>query len=319
MELSQLKYFLTVANCGQISQAANLLYVSQSAISMSISRLEKELNVKLFERKGRSITLTQNGKLFLDLITPAMAELDFAKTQIMAAAQMEPDVVVLSVEAPDFSTNYERIYCRLHPDVRFRQTMDTTEGTRQKLMCKSVDFAITFEPFSDPDIISIRLLTEPVLVQLSIHHPLSGRDSLMLRELRDTPFVSFSSQFSFRRWNDGMCYMAGFRPEICFEVCDTQSLMSIVYSNNAAAFIGRSTWESNNHTAEFPTINDGHVRAIPVLDKHCVRSMYLSFNKSRLLTPAAKDFQNFASRFQAALDQAGSWRAGEQLLLNQSL
>ena len=36
MELSQLKYFLTVANCGQISQAANLLYVSQSAISMSI-------------------------------------------------------------------------------------------------------------------------------------------------------------------------------------------------------------------------------------------------------------------------------------------
>lgn len=315
MELSQLKYFLTVANCGQISQAANLLFVSQSAISMSISRLEKELNVKLFERKGRSIALTQNGKLFLDLITPAMAELDFARAQIMAAAQMEPDVVMLSVEAPDFATNYERIYCRLHPDVRFRQTMDTTESTRQKLMCKSVDFAITFEPFSDPDIISTQLISEPVLVQLSIHHPLSGRDSLLLRELSDTPFVSFSSQFSFRRWNDGMCYMAGFRPNICFEVCDTQSLMSIVYSNNAAAFIARSTWESNNHTAEFPTINDRQIRAVPVLDKHCVQSMYLSFNKSRLLTPAAKDFQNFAARFQAVMEQTGSWRAGEQVLL----
>ena len=61
MELAQLKYFLTVANCGQISQAASMLYVSQSGISMSISRLEKELGIGLFERKGRSFQLTKSG------------------------------------------------------------------------------------------------------------------------------------------------------------------------------------------------------------------------------------------------------------------
>lgn len=47
MELSQLKYFLTVANCGQISQAANLLYVSQSAISMSIRLITEPVLVQL--------------------------------------------------------------------------------------------------------------------------------------------------------------------------------------------------------------------------------------------------------------------------------
>lgn len=314
MELSQLNYFLTVANCGQIAQAASVLYMSQSAISMSISRLEKELGIKLFERKGRSIILTRNGKLFLDMITPALAELDFAKRQIMAAQQREPDVLTLSVEAPDFATNFERLYRQKHPDVRFRQAMDTTEATRRKLMCKTVDFAITFEPVSAPEIQFQQLLSEPVLVQLPAQHPLAQRDGIWLSELSEMPFVSFSAEYSFRRWNDAMCFMAGFQPNIYFEVCDTQSLMSLVHSGNAAAFIGQSTWESNIHTADYPTINDGYIRAVPLLDKHCTRNMYLCSNKSRLLPPAAKDFKTFATLFYAAINQHGNWKAAAEQL-----
>lgn len=314
MELAQLKYFLTVANCGQISQAASMLYVSQSGISMSISRLEKELGVGLFERKGRSLQLTKSGKRFQELIAPAMAELEFAREQIVAFDSLEPDVVSLSIELPDFATGFEQIYCKLNPEVRFRQTMDTTETVHHKLLCKTVDFALTFEPFQDPEILSQRILCEPALVQLSKEHPLFTRRSISLPELRDSEFVSFSPDYSFRRWTDGLCGMSGFRPKVTFEVCDTQSLMQLVSESGAAAFVGKTSWDtfvqSSNGVPMIP------VRAIPLIEPHCIRNIYLSYNRERILTPAAKEFWEYALRFQAAFLKLGTMDLVTQWLLS---
>lgn len=65
MELLQLKYFKTVAELGKISEAAKALYISTPALSTSISRLEKELGVQLFDRFAKRIELNSQGELFL--------------------------------------------------------------------------------------------------------------------------------------------------------------------------------------------------------------------------------------------------------------
>lgn len=316
MELTQLKYFLAAANCGQIVQAAEMLHISQSAVSMAISRLEKELGVDLFERQGRSIRLTRHGESFAHMITPAMAELDFAANQ-MRTAQQEPDTITLSVEMPDFATLFESIYCTLHPEARFRQGMDPTDVTRKKLVCGQVDFAISFEPFSDPDISSILLMQDPVLVQLSASHPLAGRDGIYLSELADTKFVSFSPEYSFRRWTDGMCYLAGFRPDVCFEVGDGQSMFHVVRYRNAATFIGLSTWTEDDYAAEPDVNEEDDVKAIPLLDKHCFRSAYLSYNKNRIITSETKSFLDYALQFKSAIERFGTLSLARKWLISQ--
>ena len=317
MELTQLKYFLAAANCGQIVQAAEMMHISQSAISMAISRLEKELGVALFEKRGRSIHLTKNGENFVSMITPAMAELDFAASQMLAADRVEPDTITLSVEMPDFATTFECIYCALNPSARFRQGMDPTEVTKQKLTCEKVDFTLSFEPFSDPDISTILLLQEPVLVQLSSAHPLFERESIRLSELAETPFVSFSPEYSFRRWTDGMCFLAGFRPDVCFEVGDTQSMLSIVQYRNAATFIGRSTWEEDQDTPELAPAASESVRAIPLADKHCQRSIYLSYNKNRILTSDLRSFLDYAMQFKTAMERFENLTDSKKWLVSQ--
>ena len=62
MELQQLKYFKTVAEVGKISEAAQAMFVSAPALSASISRLEKELGMPLFERTNNSIKLNSKGR-----------------------------------------------------------------------------------------------------------------------------------------------------------------------------------------------------------------------------------------------------------------
>jgi DNA-binding transcriptional LysR family regulator len=66
MNILQMKYFLTAAACLNFTQAANLLYISQPALSRQISTIEEELEVTLFTRTNRSVELTECGKFLRD-------------------------------------------------------------------------------------------------------------------------------------------------------------------------------------------------------------------------------------------------------------
>jgi len=79
MELQQLKYFKTVAQIGKISEAAEALFISAPALSTSISRLEKELGMNLFDRSSNRIVLNAQGQIFLKYVNQVFASLDSAK------------------------------------------------------------------------------------------------------------------------------------------------------------------------------------------------------------------------------------------------
>ena len=317
MELTQLKYFLAAVNCGQIVKAAEMLHVSQSAVSMAVSRLEKELGVELFEKEGRGIRLTKNGSTFVEMITPAIAELDFAQKQMLIAESKEPDTILLSVEIPDFATTLERIYLKMQPSVRFRQAMDTTETAEKKVLMDQVDFCLSYEPIKSPDVTSIHVMTERVLVQLRSDHPLAGRESLSLYELADTPFLSFAPEYSFRRWSDGMCLLAGFKPNIFFEACETQSLIAMVQFHGAAALIPQSAQYMNENIEAFST-GEKNIRTIPLTDNFCVRHAYLSYHQKRILSEDAKAFLDFVIQFKAAMERLDDVGKAEEFLLSDS-
>ena len=76
MDLLQLQYFRTIAQYENLTKAAQALFVSQPNLSTSLSRLEEDLGVKLFERRRGKIALTSNGKLFLTYVERVLGELD---------------------------------------------------------------------------------------------------------------------------------------------------------------------------------------------------------------------------------------------------
>ena len=76
MELSQLRYFSAVAQLGNMSKAAETMFVSQPNLSTSLSRLEEEIGVPLFERRRGKITLNQSGECFLHYVDHALSALE---------------------------------------------------------------------------------------------------------------------------------------------------------------------------------------------------------------------------------------------------
>lgn len=88
MELLQLKYFQTAARLQHISRAADELNVTQPSLSITISRLEDELGVRLFDRKGRNVKLNKAGQAFLDRVNTVFCELESAKEEVQEISGM---------------------------------------------------------------------------------------------------------------------------------------------------------------------------------------------------------------------------------------
>ena len=82
MELRQLKYFISVANHGSFTAAAEELHVSQPALGTQVKKLEEELNVNLFDRNFHGVELTQAGSRFLSHAKDILEKIDFASHDI---------------------------------------------------------------------------------------------------------------------------------------------------------------------------------------------------------------------------------------------
>lgn len=76
MEIEQLKYFLAVCDCKQMTQAAERLFISQSSLSKHISQLEKEVGVPLFDRTGRTLHITTAGMDFAEFARETVNKAD---------------------------------------------------------------------------------------------------------------------------------------------------------------------------------------------------------------------------------------------------
>ena len=84
--LQQLRGFLAVANTASITEAAQQLRLTPSSVSIQIKKLEQELGVQLFERARKGLILTGSGKLFLEIVLPAMESLRHAEVMVKDTA-----------------------------------------------------------------------------------------------------------------------------------------------------------------------------------------------------------------------------------------
>ena len=101
MELSQLRYFIAVAELGNMSKAAETLFVSQPNLSTSISRLEEEVGAPLFERRRGKISLNQNGALLLKNVKKAVAILDAGVQAVREQSAGQEDALSLACMIDD--------------------------------------------------------------------------------------------------------------------------------------------------------------------------------------------------------------------------
>ena len=188
MELIQLKYFKTVAQTGKISDAAQALFISSPALSTSISRLEKELGVPLFNRTGNKITLNQQGQILLRYVNQIFSNIECAKTEMKQSLMHQGQHISIASVASAQWVDLITAFSQENPHF----TLSCTSLTQSELSGSGLQAQHNFlfsanediPPFYQNELESVVLFQDCPVIMVHPEHPLAREKSIDLQQLQ---------------------------------------------------------------------------------------------------------------------------------------
>ena len=190
MELQQLKYFLTAAQMGHMTRAAESLFISQPALTRSIRRLEQELGQKLLARKGRGIVLTEYGQRFYSHVQRIFEELeqDELEREDLKSRRQPPIRIGTCISGVALPVLED--YHQLHPEIQFiHESFPGSKGMLEWLSAGNLDLGFCDAPLLPAALRHTILWEDQLYVLLHKSHRLSSAEVLTFSALRQETLI----------------------------------------------------------------------------------------------------------------------------------
>lgn len=185
MELRQLEYFREIASTGSINEAARHLNMSQPPLSYQIRQLENELNVKLFDRTSKGVTLTEAGKLLYDRSGNLLEYARSTELEVSKTGKKRILRIGLTPTTVDTIMPYISQFSKKNPDVNFEVHDGITYSLYQYLLDGIIDISVARTPLRLDEVSYMELCSEPMIA-------VSAPQNIVSKTAADTP-DTFSS------------------------------------------------------------------------------------------------------------------------------
>ncbi|MFB6842157.1 LysR family transcriptional regulator [Streptomyces sp. NPDC056361] len=236
----RLAYFAAVARHEHVTRAAAEMGVPQSTLSRAMVRLEQDLGVSLFARRGRTVSLTPAGRRFLTAAERALAEVERAADTVRADADPTAGRVAfgfLHTMGSETVPGLIRAFRVDHPGIRFTLVQNYGEAMIERLRAGDLDLCLTSPVPDAPDLVARRLDEQRLRLVVPDDHRLAGRRRVRLAEAADETFVTLEPGYGLRRITDDLCAEAGFKPRIAFEGEEAETLRGLVAAGLGVALL----------------------------------------------------------------------------------
>ena len=279
MNYNALCYFSVLAQVEHYTIAAARLGISQPSLSSAIHNLEADLGgVKLFEKVGRNIRLTEDGRFYQEKVDAALKELHTATMVLRDSKSGAPVVIRLGVVSGVMDGLVAKKiveYNKTNERIRFHITETSAESLMDMVRQEKLDMAIVDATDRDRSLHFRMLKQQDVYVAVSEHHPLADRETIELQDVASEPQIVFNYDLgkSFKEWATGSPMD---RSVIC-TVDTVQSALSLVAAGMGIAFI-----------PETCVLSRPGVRFIPMNNWH--QALYMCILYDKWLEPPVWDF-----------------------------
>lgn len=239
MNYNHLLYFSVLAELEHYTQAAVRLGISQPSLNNAIHNLENDLGgVKLFEKVGRNIRLTEQGRFYQYKVDAALKELQSAANILRDSTDVAPLVIrlglvsgtlggILSAEITKYTTENQRI--------RFQITESSSENLMALLQKEQLDMAIVDSISRDPSFHFRTLCKRDFYVAFHKDHPLANKEIVEPTDIISLPQIAlhYDGSNSFQEWANG----SSMNENIICQVNTAQAALDMVESGMGIAFI----------------------------------------------------------------------------------
>ncbi|MCD8223192.1 MAG: LysR family transcriptional regulator [Clostridiales bacterium] len=242
MTTRQMYYLVTIADQRNLSAAANILGISQPALSKFLTEYEDSLGFLLFLRYHRQLTPTAAGRCVIDYAQRILDEQIRMLQTIRTVTNNQHAHIRLATAPNRGAIIYSRIYnefSRRYPDISLSLTELYASEQPSAIQHGKIDLAIGAGKTSDK-VTDLPFAFEELLVSLPVSHPMSWAKSIRLSDLKDTPFVLQGERHSIRILADELFREAGFSPLVAFESNDVILIDSMLHQAVGAGLVSQA-------------------------------------------------------------------------------
>lgn len=293
MELTQIRYFIAVAQCQNMSQAALQLHIAQPSLSKAITKLEAELGFPLFDRHGRRIVLNDEGRRFLKGALAMVRELDdtvFDVREMMQAPVARLTVGITGNNA--LLTDALMRFAELHPEVRFHLQCNIEEQPNVDINCYDMLVYPKNERYKkfNGDV----LCRDPYLLAVAYEHPLYQRIASKPREEFKGVAVDdlVDEEFVFMRYSGDvvetpyeLCVGRAIRPRVRVFTNSQDMHRQVIATGRAIGFVAKSS--SGSYAS------DAAICLVPLLDKDFKEDVMVCFKRDKHLSATGKLLRDY--------------------------
>lgn len=278
-----MRYFQVLAHHQHMTRAAEELNISQAALSTMITRLERELGMRLFDRKNRAIFLNQNGKTLLRRVNHILVEVDDSKRELLDKVHESEMVISLAVTSPQFLTGMAA-FIQQYPKYKWKQQVEEVRNILPLLLTGQIDLALTSPGIYHEDLDSNLLLRDEFKIAVYPGHRLANRKSVPLSEIAHERLIMLQKNMPFRIQTDQLFDDLGIKPNYIME-CDHMLRRELINANVGIGIASSS--------ASFRHLYDSQIIFLDIEDVQRTRDVVLTCRKNRYMTKAAREFATY--------------------------
>src|SRR5208282_4447309 len=202
MDFDRLKLFRDVAHSRSISKGAGINGISQSAVSQYLQDLEEQMGMTLLDRASRPLTVTEAGKLYLDMCRDILSRRDeFQVALDVLKGEVEGTVRVASIYSVGLSelSRLEKEFVRRYPQARIEVEYLRPEKVYEAVATDRADLGLMSYPEATKDVTVLPWRREEMAVAASPYHPLAMNSEVRPEDLEGLDFVGFDEDLPIRK------------------------------------------------------------------------------------------------------------------------
>jgi DNA-binding transcriptional LysR family regulator len=295
MEDHRLRAFCLAIEMKSFSKAAEAKFMTQSAMSHLIKKLEDELGVQLFMRKGKTVIPTTAGRLLYDHAKLILEQFKKMEADIYALMQrvkgtlsIGADVTAATYLLPQVFYGFSRDY----PEVKVDLSVSSTVRIINDLHEGKTDMGIIGGPIKKSMVFMEEIAEDEIVIIASDDNPLTKKKTLTSEDLVSQPFIMPEAGSGIRELIDGFLLRLGVDLEhikVSMTLGNPELIVQMVQSGLGVSFV--SKW------SVFKATQEGRIRLLTVPGTKLRRKFYLVSPHREPTTMVAKTFRNFVKRY----------------------
>ncbi|MEK3733633.1 MULTISPECIES: LysR family transcriptional regulator [Paenibacillus] len=239
----ELDVFAVVVEQSSINKASKLLNLSQPAVSRKIAKLEDELGLQLFNRRGKRLELTSIGQIvYTFALEQRQQQLKFMQT-LAHYREGEQISITLGASLTTLQTTLPPLvnaFMEKHPAAEIKLVTGKTHEIVSYVRERRVDIGIVASSINQPGLKCIPLFDDHLELVIPLGHPLAELEAVSIEHLQGLPMIIFSTGTWYRKLTDDLFHRWGIMPDIRMEIDSFEAIVRLIPTCKAAALLPKS-------------------------------------------------------------------------------